>query len=213
MRRSFLLGIVLLLALIALTACGTASTPTPLTLAPTSVLPTDAPTNTPLPTSTPAPTNTPKPTNTPHPTATPTPKPEPIVLSGKGSNVVDLKKWDGPAIVRVTGNGSGNFIVYRYDANGDKLGLMVNAIGKYTGVIPMDLLDNEHTTRLEVKYSGPWQFEILPLEQASVLRAPGTYDGHDEDVIILVGDNLDLLNVDASKAEGNFIVYPLCHNV
>lgn len=73
MSRSILFVIVLLLALITLTACGAASTPMASTLAPTSMLLTTAPTNTPVSTDTPASTNTPKPTNTLRPTNTPAP--------------------------------------------------------------------------------------------------------------------------------------------
>jgi hypothetical protein len=64
MYRSFLFGIVFLLAIIALTACGTSAP----TVTPTLVPPTTTSTNTPVPTDTPTPTNTPKPTNTPRPT-------------------------------------------------------------------------------------------------------------------------------------------------
>ena len=121
MRRSFLFEIVLLLALVILSACGAASTPAPTTLSPTSVPPTIAPTNTPLPTNTPAPTNTPKPTSTPRPTATFTPTPAPIELTGKGDSIVKVEKWHGPALAHIKYASGGNFSIWSMDRTMKKL--------------------------------------------------------------------------------------------
>ena len=73
MFRLVLVGVLSLILIAILTACGSA-TPTPTPTA------TPIPTATPAPTATPVPTATPAPTATPVPTATPTPMPEPTPM-------------------------------------------------------------------------------------------------------------------------------------
>lgn len=166
------------------------------------------PTNTPRPTNTSMPTSTPRPTNTPRPTATFTPEPEPIVLSGTGDSVVDVEKWDSAAIARINNNGGGNFIVQNYNANGEQIELLVNTIGNYEGVVLLDILESQLTTRFEIKSSGQWEIEVLPLEQARSGDYPGIFEGNGDDVLLLFGTGKpDLLKVDASQAEANFIVF------
>lgn len=115
------------------------------------------PTDIPAPTKTPAPTATPAPTDTPEPTATPVP---PVELSGRGQQVTD--KFILPAaITRVvaTHQGRRNFIVYAYNAAGDKT-LVANAIGDYEG---SKLLTGEGEYFLEVSADGPWSIRVEPL--------------------------------------------------
>ena len=168
---------------------------------------TPRPTDTPHPTNTPKPTNTPRPTNTPAPTLTPTPIPEPIILNGNGDSVVDMEKWSGPAIARITYTGSRNFAVWNYDSNGEKIDLLVNIIGRYQGTVPIDFLDNQHTARFEVNASGQWEIQVLPLSEIRREQIPGTITGTGDDVIFLDGTNPDLLQIDATKAKGNFAIW------
>lgn len=150
------------------------------------------------------------PTNTPRPTVTFTPAPEPIVLSGNGDSVVDIKKWNGLAIAHIKYNGGSNFIIQNYDGNGNSIDLLVNKIGNYEGTVALDVLDNQQTTRFEVKSNGQWEIKILPLERVRRVEFPGTLEGNGDDVVLLLGTGkLDLLKIDASKADSNFIVYGL----
>ncbi len=174
----------------------------------------NAPTQTPKPTYTPRPTFTPRPptrtpgpTNTPRPTATPTPTPTPIVLSGRGDSVVDVEKFPGPAIVKITYTGGGNFVVKNYGADGDKIDLLVNEIGKYQGTLPLDFMDGEETARFEITASGSWEIAILPFESMRIESIPGTITGTGSDVFFLNGDNPDLFRIDAGQADGNFVIW------
>lgn len=166
---------------------------------------------TPTITNTQEPTNTPKPTNTPRPSRTPTPKPEPITISGNSDNVVDIDKWDGPAIAKINFQGSGNFIVYNYGANNERYELLVNTIGAYEGTVPIDFADNEETKRFEVKANGPWEINILDFTEVRRETIPGVFIGSGDDVIFLEGNNPDLLIVDGSNAESNFIIWAYGH--
>lgn len=201
-----------LLIIILLSACNQPA-PTPriveieVTATPTA---TAVATNTPTPTATATtapPTRTPRPTNTPRPTATPTPIPEPITLSGRGDSVLDVEKWDGPAIALITHSGGGNFAVWNYDVNGDRIDLLVNKIGSYKGTVPIDLLDREHTARFEVKAGGQWEIRLLLLTEARREQIPGTFTGSGDEVVILQGNNADLLKVDGTRAKGNLAIW------
>jgi hypothetical protein len=154
--------------------------------------PTDThePTATAEPTNTPQPTSTPRPTNTPRPTPSPTPPPEPIVLTGSGDAIVDLEKWPGPALVRISGNsGRRHFSVVNHDAAGTYLDLLVNTTEPYDGLRPLDFYDGVLTTRFEVTATGQWQIEVLPLlEHATRVDVPGTVAGSGDDVLLLVGE-------------------------
>lgn len=183
-----------------------AQPPSTSTLGPT-ITQISSPSFTPKPTSTPEPTNTPKPTNTPLPTATPTPEPQPIILTGKGDSVLDVEKWSGPALAKIKYNGGSNFAVINYDTQGERIDLLVNTIGKYEGIIPLDFIDGEGTARLEVKASGEWEIQILPIDRIELVAIPTTIQGVGDYVVGIRSGNPDLLIVDASKSESNFALF------
>lgn len=166
-------------------------------------LSTKAPTNTPIPTDTPAPTDTPL------PTSSPTPLPQPIVLTGTGDDVVDLAKWNGPAILKASHNGGGNFILWNVDGNGEHIELLVNQIGPYQGTHPLDFLDSERTTRFEINADGAWELQVLPFLSMEVITAPGTYQGTGSNVLGITTESgdPDLLKVDASQSDANIIIF------
>ncbi len=110
-------------------------------------------------------------------------------------------------------NGSGNFAVINYDAQGQQIDLLVNTIGKYEGTIPLDFARDfspaEKTARLSVESSGEWEIQILPIEDAGLVmvKIPATIQGVGDDVVWIVGLDPDLLIIDATKAESNFAVW------
>jgi hypothetical protein len=159
-----------------------------------------------VPTKTPLPTNTPQPTETPLPTATSTPPPQPIVLTGSGDSVVDVKKWNGPAILKATHTGGGNFIVLNYASSGDKIDLLINTIGNYAGTLPLDFLDSQRTARLEITAGGQWELTIFPIQNARRETVPSSIQGTGDDVVVLTDAAPDLLKINATQAEGNFIL-------
>jgi len=159
-----------------------------------------------LPTNTATPESTP--TNTPPPTATPAP----IVLTGSGDMIVDVPDGGMPRVLHAKYASGSNFIITSYDANNQPIDLLVNTIGAYDGKVPLDLLDDELTSRLEVKASGPWEITLIPLEQARLETMPSTIQGNGDDVIILKGGNADLIIANASNATSNFIIFTYSQN-
>lgn len=168
---------------------------------------TPAPSNTLRPTATQAPTRTPRPTLMPSLTPSASATPTPVVFSGSGDAVVDVDKNDDAMIVRITYSGGRNFVAWNYDANGEQIDLLVNSIGSYQGVVPIDFLLGERTARLQVESSGDWTIELLPVTAARVERVPSTFTGAGDDIVILDGADPDLLNIDASASKGNFVIW------
>lgn len=170
--------------------------------------------NTPRPTFTPEPgavsTATPVlPTPTPEPPTptpvppTPTTPPEPIVLEGQGDSIVDVNKWEGPALVRVEGNAeSRHFAVLTH--GGDYPDAIVNTTDVYRGVRLIDFEDSL-TSRFEVNAEGGWRIEVLPLSEARVLVVPGMISGEGDEVLILDGV-ADLATIRGNEAERHFAV-------
>ena len=173
------------------------------TLEPSSI---SEPSNTPEPTDTPAPTNTPIPSITPTATITNTPEPDPIVFKGVGSQVVDFKKWNGPAVLKVSNIGGSTFRIRSYNADGYMVDDLVNVIGSYVGTVPLDFLEHQMSTRLEINSGGTWEISILPLRMIRQISIPGTISGMYDDVFMIVGGVPDLMKVDY-KGQSYFIVH------
>ena len=161
------------------------------------------------PTITPTSTITSTPTKTPLPSKTPTATANPFLYTGKGDQVVDITKPDpsGPALMRINYSGGGNFAIQNYDDQGNQIDLLVNVIGSYKGTVPLDFLENQSTTRLQITSSGNWTIEILAITEMRHETIPGQITGIGDDVISLNGTNPDLLKVDASSAQDNFVIW------
>lgn len=170
------------------------------------------PTATPQPaqptaTSTPIPataTNTPLP-----PTATPIPQPttNPYVFTGSGRGVVSFN-WSGRGIVRLSHRGNSNFIVWGYDGNNKRAGLLANEIGDYDGVVPLNF-DRyyEDLRRLDITADGSWRVEILPISSAYHMDVPGGVRGSGDMVLVLTGNAPSTVEGASYSTNENFIVY------
>lgn len=127
------------------------------------------------------------PTVTPEPTATQGPLPTPIALSGSGDSVVDVA-GSGPMIAKISGNSENSFFaVTALDSDNQPIDLLVNTTEAYQGTRPLNLGDKP-TAKFEIKASGPWSIELLPLAAAEVLAIPGEYAGNGDQVLILSGE-------------------------
>lgn len=167
-----------------------------------------APTNTPLPTATytqPPIMNIPAPSNTPLPTANLTLPPQPLVFSGSGATVLDINKWQGPAIAHMTYTRQSNFIVESFDADNNQIELLANTIGDYNGTVPADF-ENTDTKRISITAGGAWGLQILPVSSAQIVSVPGNVGGTGDVVIILEGAIPDKITADASQASHNFVI-------
>jgi len=131
----------------------------------------------------------------------------PVIFTGRGDDVVTVKKGDEPALLRISNAGSSNFAVWNYDATGSRIELLVNVIGPYKGLLLIDKLDSRPSTaRLEVKGNGAWQIELLPLTSANSVNVPGTLVGKGDDVVLLNGGKPDLMKI-SHAGTGNFAVW------
>lgn len=155
-------------------------------------------------------TATPLPTNTP----LPTPTLQPIILSGWGDSIVDFVKWKGPAILKVRYESDGFFSIRKYPVDSNIYDdLLVYTKGAYEGTLPLDWSVDwygfQPTSRFEVTAGGPWELQVLPIENARIARIRDIIEGIGDDVVYIVGEAPDLLKVDASRAKRNFIVQAL----
>lgn len=134
-----------------------------------------------------SPTNTLEPpTATPEPTPTQGPPPTPVSLSGTGDSVVDITPA-GPMIAKIKGNDEASFFaVTALSSDNQPVDLLVNSVEAYEGVRPLNL-DEDKAVKFEIKASGPWSIELLPLESAEVIAVPGEYAGEGDQVLILGG--------------------------
>jgi hypothetical protein len=185
------------------------------TVAPEIDLPSDTrlPSETPLPTYTAPSTATTEPTATPTgtptltttPTASPTIPQYPIVFSGSGGKVLEVNKWQGPAIARFTHTGLSYFTVESFDSSGKHIEFLVDTIGDYSGTVPVDF-DQTATRRLTINADGTWGIQFLPVTSAQIVPVPGTITGKGQQVFSLVGQAPDIISVDASQASGTFLI-------
>ena len=117
-----------------------------------------------------------------------------------------MDKPDLPAIARIsTTQSGGNFAVISYDSSGKRIDLLVNEIGSYSGIRPIDFLADEHTSRFEVKAEGSWRIEILPHTSARSVSVPGKISGTGDDVILLRGSTPDIAKI-SHRGDSNFAV-------
>ncbi len=145
---------------------------------------------------------------TPEPTLEPTAEPpafsEPIELSGSGDDVVTfIVPENSPAIVELEYTGTGNFIVVGYGPGGERTGSLVNEIGSYSGVRPLNFSARDIATEFEVRASGPWTITILPLSEARV--ADPVVAGSGDDILIVHQVARSTLQATHS-GQSNFIV-------
>lgn len=139
------------------------------------------------------------------PTATPVTF-DPIRLNGRGDDVVRLAKPNVPAIVRLVHQGSSNFVVINYDDNGNRIHLLVNEIGSYAGIRPLDFSDGEQTSRLEIQADGSWTVEVKPLSAAQRVSVPTTsLGGSGDTVLLLTGSSPDTATI-SHNGSSNFVV-------
>ena len=181
-------------------------TPTPTAPVPT---PVPEPTPTPLPTPTPEPTPTTAPTPIPEPTPTPEPPAEPITYTGTGDDFISIEKPEGlelAALLHVRGNPeSRHFAVLSFDEFGEQVSLLVNTTDPYEGLVPLDFMDGEYSTHLEINATGDWEIEIRPLALIDSYDVPGEVVGNGDYVFAIEGQSQSVL-IEGNPQERHFAV-------
>jgi len=120
----------------------------------------------------------PPPNVPPPPTTTTTTIPDLGSGSGNGDKVVPLNLPNVPVVIRLTHNGSSNFIVWSLDKSFGKVDLLVNEIGRYSGTRQMQFDAREPVAGLEIRADGAWTYEISRLsdEPTQSCRIAGSGD-------------------------------------
>jgi len=133
---------------------------------------------------------------------------EPIEISG--SDTISSDFFDivgGLTIFGFNNSGSGNFISYLLDEEGDKLELLVNKIGSVKGKKAMYLPSGKYF--INVEHGANWVFNIMQPRSFDVKTIPYTFNENSPNIsdLILI-DGLVEINYDYSGS-GNFIAYLL----
>ncbi|MEV0715363.1 hypothetical protein [Asanoa sp. NPDC050611] len=89
-----------------------------------------------------------------------------VTVSGKGNKTVKVRlEPDAAYIATITHDGSSNFIVEGLDDSGQPAGLIVNAIGDYSGDRTVGL-DREAPAAIAVRATGTWKIVLRDLSKA-----------------------------------------------
>lgn len=125
---------------------------------------------------------------------------------GSGDDVVEIDIPGDAAIVELTHSGSSNFAVWSLGANFDQIDLLVNEIGDYSGVRPIQFLVGEEVSGLEITAGGDWAYTIKPLVYAP--SATCRFTGIGDSVVLVTnfqgsGGTATLTNT----GDGNFAIW------
>jgi hypothetical protein len=163
--------------------------------------------------STPTASNSPSVSDTQTPSDTPTPSAPALkaVYSGVGDKIVKLTgpAATDPVVVTLTHVGSANFIVSPLDASGQDAGSMVNAIGNYSGTVPLNFESGSSTPAIKIQADGRWTMTIRSSDQVFQWDGSKPLVGKGDNVVSVVGaidsSGLNTVNI-THKGQANFIV-------
>ncbi len=125
----------------------------------------------------------------------------PTSYTGRGDDVVTIKKDDGPAIVTFECAKCSANTVLQSDG-GDSL--LVNTIGSYSGRRLIDATDGSTTSTLTVKATGSWKITVAS-GLASATKGGTSVSGHGDDVAVLTG-NISKAAITNKGGSSNFVV-------
>lgn len=94
------------------------------------------------------------------------PPPADKTYAGRGVKIVPLRlDEDYQHIAKITHSGSRNFMVESRNATGNKVDLVVNDIGDYDGLRPLDL-GREQPASLRIRADGAWKVTVMVVDKA-----------------------------------------------
>jgi hypothetical protein len=104
-------------------------------------------------------------------------------LSGTGTDVITGSiPDDRMTIATIEHTGASNFIVWAVDDEGEKLDLLVNEIGDYSGTRSVNFGSARGLRGIDIQADGAWSMVIQPANWAHELTASGG-DGRGEDIV------------------------------
>ncbi|WP_203783031.1 hypothetical protein [Asanoa ferruginea] len=106
--------------------------------------------------------------------ATPSAEPEPprviapdVTISGRGNKTAKVRlEPDAAYVATITHDGDSNFMVEALDTSGRPVGLIVNAIGAYSGDRTVGLLERGEPAAFRVRADGSWKIVLRDLTKA-----------------------------------------------
>jgi hypothetical protein len=130
-----------------------------------------------------------------------------LKFAGRGDDVLKVSvPNDDAALVYFKHRGNSNFIVVAHDPQGERLDSLVNDIGNYEGIRPVNFTADEVLASLEIDADGRWVIEVRHITTARQM-ADGTVKGIGDEV---VGVESELLTGETARlkhtGESNFIV-------
>ncbi len=109
---------------------------------------------------------------------------EAVTIEGHGDDVIDVPAIDDrPLVASFTHTGASNFAVISYTPDGERVDLLVNEIGDYTGTVPYNF--SEVVGELEITADGPWTVTLRDLADQPTLDR--TAEGRGDEVLVLEG--------------------------
>lgn len=127
--------------------------------------------------------------------------------TGVGDDVIELPAGLKAGFVEVTHAGSSNFAVWAFDKDMERVDLLANEIGNYTGAAPFGFgFADEPVKYLEVTAGGTWTVNIKPITDAPAFTGEGLGAGVFKGSI--KGGSKTLTHVGSS----NFAVWQYCTN-
>lgn len=128
------------------------------------------------------------------------------MFEGSGADVVAVNlDPDFAHIATITHHGSRNFAVWTVDANGSRLDLVVNEIGSYSGVRPIDFRDRP--AAFQIESDGEWTILVQALDKAP--RWPDHSAGTGSAVLVVAPEAVQGLTTVTitHSGESNFVVW------
>lgn len=127
----------------------------------------------------------------------------PVSKQGSSDGVVDLPTDAKAGLVTATYAGESNFAIEELDSSNQKVGLLVNTIGAYTGTTAWGFGPaSGKSARLKVTASGGWTIKLAPIGSAPLLGKQNS--GKGDAVCLWTGPKADWAIT--NKGEGNFVV-------
>ncbi len=94
------------------------------------------------------------------------PPPADKTYEGRGAKTVQLDlDEDYQHIAKITHDGASNFVVESRDGTGDYVDLVVNEVGDYDGLRPLDL-EREQPASLRIRADGRWKVTVMVVDKA-----------------------------------------------
>jgi hypothetical protein len=127
-------------------------------------------------------------TTTTRPAPTTAPYVDPQHYEGSGDSEITLPTDVGAALARIAVRDLERFTVESVGADGRPLETLVDTDHAYIGTRPLNFESGPAADRLRVASDGVWTIDVVDVDEAPRLVAPGHYDGTGDQILFVGGD-------------------------